>query len=115
MEPKDEIVLFELIEAQNLVPSLIKQLNKDMDLSGLDFHFEKSIQMNDLVIQLYELLVKLMAFDFGKYLNFLYRIDIPENRLKNIIEIDPKLIAKKVTFLVLKREWQKISFRNKSQ
>lgn len=115
MNSKDEIALFELIEAQKLVPSLIKQLNKDIDLSGVDFHFKESIQLNDLVIQVYDFLFKLMSLDFGNYLNFLYRVDIPEKRLNEITEIDPKLIAEKVTILVLKREWQKVSFRNKIQ
>ncbi len=115
MNSKGDIALFQQIEAQHLLPSLIKQLNKDADLSGVDFDFEESTKVDVLVIQVYELLVDLMTVDFGIYLNFLYRVDIPEQTLRKITDTDPKLIAEKVAILVLKREWQKVSFRNKIQ
>ncbi len=115
MKFKGEIALFEQIESAQLLGSLIRQLNKDANLSGLDFHCNESTSPDDLVNQVYDLLVHLMTVDFKTYLNFLYRIDISEHTLRAISDTDPKRIAEKVTILVLKREWQKVSFRNRSQ
>ncbi len=115
MKFKGEIALFEQIESAQLLGSLIRQLNKDANLSGLDFHCNESTSPDDLVNQVYDLLVHLMTVDFKTYLNFLYRIDISEPTLRDISDTDPKRIAEKVTILVLKREWQKVSFRNRSQ
>ena len=115
MKSKGELALFQQIESEQLLGSLIRQLNKDADLSGLDFQCNESILAVDLVNQVYELLVHLMLVDFKTYLNFLYRIDVSERTLREISDTDPKLIAEKVTILVLKREWQKVSFRNRSQ
>ena len=109
------LVLLQEIENKHLMADLIRQLNKDSQLAGLDIHFETSSPSEKLVKQLYDVLVNLMTYDFGNYLNFLYRIDLPEHNVKSIPESEPKQIARIVTWLVLKREWQKVAFRNKSQ
>jgi len=109
------IQLINEIKSQELLHELVVQLNKDADLSGLEVNFATSITTERLVKQLYDLLVDVMTNDFRTYLNFLYRIDLSEQKVKSIPETEVKQIAEKVTFLVLKREWQKVAFRNKSQ
>ena len=115
MGEKEAIQLIDEIKSQELIQDLIVQLNKDANLSGLDVHFATSSTSEKLVKELYDVLVNLMTDDFRNYLNFLYRIDLSEQNVKSIQETEPKQIAKIVTLLVLKREWQKVAFRNKSQ
>jgi len=115
MGEKEAIQLIDEIKSQELIQDLIVQLNKDAHLSGLDVHFSTSSTSEKLVKELYDVLVNLMTDDFRNYLNFLYRIDLSEQNVKSIPETEPKQIAKIVTLLVLKREWQKVAFRNKSQ
>ena len=115
MGESDAIQLIDEIKSQELFQDLIVQLNKDADLSGLDVHFTSSTTSEKLVNDLYDVLLNLMTYDFRTYLSFLYRIDLSENTVKSIQETEPKQIAKLVTLLVLKREWQKVAFRNKSQ
>ena len=115
MGDRDAIQLIDEIKSQQLLHELVVQLNKDADLSGLEVNFSSSSTPEKLVKQLYNVLVDLMTNDFRAYLNFLYRIDLSEQKLKSIPETEPKQIAEIVTFLVLKREWQKVAFRNKSQ
>ena len=115
MGDRDVIQLIDEINSQQLLRELVEQLNKDTDLSGIEVKFNSTITAEKLVKQLYNVLVDLMNNDFRTYLNFLYRIDLSEQKLKSIPETEPKQIAKIVTLLVLKREWQKVAFRNKSQ
>ena len=46
------------------------------------------------------------------YLNLLYIIDVPEKVVKAIEATDVVEISEQVTFEILKREWQKVWFRN---
>lgn len=115
MGDRDVIQLIDEIKSQQLLQELVVQLNKDADLSGLEVIFDTSITAERLVKQLYHALVDVMTNDFQTYLNFLYRIDLSEQKVRSIPETEVKEIAEKVTLLILKREWQKIAFRNKSQ
>ena len=115
MDSPREIALIEQIESHDLLENLIQQITKDADLAGAMFVCDKDISAKELIRKMYIFLFELMTADFGTYLNFLYRVDIPEKTLKSITETEPKLIAKHVTLLVLKREWQKVWFRNKTQ
>ena len=115
MGEKEAIQLIDEIKSQELIQDLIVQLNKDAHLSGLDVHFDTSGTSEKLVKELYDFLVNLMTDDFRNYLNFLYRIDLSEQNVKSIPETEPIKIAKIITLMVLKREWQKVAFRNKSQ
>ena len=115
MVPSEEIVLIKQIESHDLLENLIEQITKDADLAGAMFVCDKDISVKELVSKMYVFLFELMTADFGTYLNFLYRADVSEKTLKSITETEPKLIAKHVTLLVLKREWQKVWFRNKTQ
>ena len=115
MADREVIQLINEIKSQDLLQELVAQLSKDADLSGLEVNFADSVNAEKLVKQLYNVLVDLMTNDFRAYLNFLYRIDLSEQKLKSIPETEPKQIAEIVTFLVLKREWQKVVLRNKTQ
>lgn len=114
MGSSEEVVLLEQIESYDLLGNLILQITKDADLAGAKFTCDHCISGKELVHEIYDFLFQLITTDFGTYLNFLYRVDIPEKALKSITEIEPGLIVKEVTLMVLQREWQKVWFRNKN-
>jgi L-lysine 2,3-aminomutase len=50
---------------------------------------------------------------FSDYLNLLYIIDVSEEKIKGLSGTDTHELSEQVTFLILKREWQKVWYRNK--
>ncbi len=115
METNSVLALLEQIESQELLTSVIEQLNKDANLSGLETRIDSMLTSKELAIHVYNLLFQLITSDFGSYLNFLYRIDISEKALRSIKDTEQTQIVKQVTLLVLQREWQKVSLRNRIQ
>ena len=52
---------------------------------------------------------ELIKRNYLEYLNLMYRIDVSENKLKDI-DISN---VNQIVYLILKREWQKVYIRNK--
>ena len=113
MKARDELVLINKLESSNLIKPLVEQIKKDAHLSGLDFHCSTEISAALLIKTVYDFLLNLIVNDFGAYLNFLYRVDLSEKELKSIDHIEPKDICREVTYLLLKREWQKVYFKSR--
>ena len=113
ISPKNTDLL--LIEAQNenLYLKLIEQLNKDFNLANEGVDFPMSISPNELKIQLQEKMYRLIQYKFAEYLNLLYIIDVAEDEVKKLDGSDIVELSGQVAFLILKREWQKVWFRNK--
>jgi len=113
ISPKNTDLL--LIEAQNenLYLKLIEQLNKDFNLANEGVDFPMSISPNELKIQLQEKIYRLIQYKFAEYLNLLYIIDVAEDEVKKLDGSDIVELSGQVAFLILKREWQKVWFRNK--
>jgi hypothetical protein len=97
---------------QNLYLKLIEQLNKDFNLANepIDLHLE--IQPKELNNQLVEKIYRLIQYKFAEYLNLLYIIDVPEDIIKKLDGSDIATLSEQVAFLILKREWMKVWFRN---
>ena len=55
--------------------------------------------------------MKLIQNKFNEYLNLLYIIDVSEDQIKKLDGFDRIQLAEQVSFLILKREWQKVWFR----
>jgi hypothetical protein len=104
-----------LNEAQNedLYLKLIEQLNKDFNLANEAVDFPMSTNPEELKIQLHEKVYRLIQYKFAEYLNLLYIADVPEDQVKALNGSDLIELSKEVSFLILKREWQKVWFRNK--
>lgn len=115
LDKKELILLSNQIQGEDLLKKLVQQINKDANLSGIDFNLNESYTLTSIANELNELITDLIKNDFGSYLNFLYRIDISETDLINIQEIELTDLSKKVTILILKKEWQKVWFKNKSR
>ena len=112
-EREDSITLLKQIESKDLIIPLIRQINKDANLSGLDLDLAENLRPKQIVDQLYQIFQKLVTNNFDGLLNFLYRVDLSESVLKSIQQRMPEKITEHLTVLVLKREWQKVYFRNK--
>jgi hypothetical protein len=113
--PKNTDLLLEEATAENLYLKLLEQINKDFNLANESVDFPKSTKPDELKIQLHEKVYRLIQYKFAEYLNLLYIIDVAEDQVKKLDGSDISELAGQVSFLILKREWQKVWFRNKFQ
>ncbi|AWG24892.1 hypothetical protein [Flavobacterium kingsejongi] len=100
-------------EEENLYLQLITQVNKDFNLANEAIDFPMSTSPQELKVQLHEKVYRLIQYRFAEYLNLLYIIDVPEQQIKSLDGSDIAALSEQVAFLILKREWQKVWFRNK--
>ena len=100
-------------EKESLYLNLVQQINKDFNLANEGIDFPLSVKPNELKIQLHEKIYRLIQYKFAEYLNLLYIIDVSEEEIKKLDGSDIVELSAQVSFLILKREWQKVWFRNK--
>lgn len=100
-------------EKENLYHKLIEQLNKDFNLANEGVDFPQNTSPYELKVQLHEKIYRLIQYKFAEYLNLLYIIDVSESEVKKLNGDDLVVLSEQITFLILKREWQKVWFRNK--
>ena len=108
------LVFLQEIEKKNLIADLIRQLNKDLQLAGLDFELEEKALAEEIIAKLQSFLLHIITNDFRAYLNFLYRVDLSEKKIKALRETNPEKIAQAVTQMVLEREWYKVWIKSKN-
>jgi hypothetical protein len=99
-------------EKQNLYSKLIEQINKDFNFANEAVDFPKNTTPQELKVQLHEKIYRLIQYKFAEYLNLLYIIDVPEETVKQLDGTDLVELSEQVSFLILKREWMKVWFRN---
>ncbi len=112
-QPTTINALFLQAEEENMYEKLILQLNKDFNLANESLDVETTTPPNGLKAVVHEKVYKLIQYKFAEYLNLLYIIDISETQIKQLNGSDLVILSEQVTFLILKREWQKVWFRNK--
>jgi hypothetical protein len=100
-------------EKENLYAKLIEQINKDFNFANEPIDFPQSTSPYELKVQLHEKVYRLIQYKFAEYLNLLYIIDVPEETIKQLDGSDLVELSEQVSFLILKREWMKVWFRNK--
>jgi hypothetical protein len=100
-------------EKENLYLKLIEQINKDFNFANEPIDFPQSTSPNELKIQLHEKVYRLIQYKFAEYLNLLYIVDVPEDQVKKLDGSDLVALSEQVAFLILRREWMKVWFRNK--
>lgn len=113
--PKNTDLLLSEAENESLYPKLIEQINKDFNLANEGIDFPMSVTPSELKIQLHEKIYRMIQYKFAEYLNLLYIIDVAEDEIKKLDGSDLVMLAEQVAFLILKREWQKVWFRNKNR
>jgi hypothetical protein len=111
--PKSADLLLSEAESESLYLKLIEQINKDFNLANEGIDFPMSVSPEELKIQLHEKIYRMIQYKFAEYLNLLYIIDVSEDQIKKLDGSDLVILAEDVAFLILKREWQKVWFRNK--
>lgn len=111
--PINTDLLLQEAEKETLYVNLIVQLNKDFNLANEAVDFPISLNPDELKVQLHEKIYRLIQYKFAEYLNLLYIIDVSEEEIKKLDGSDLVILAEQVAFLILKREWQKVWFRNK--
>ena len=111
--PLNSDLLFEEAQKESLYLKLIEQINKDFNLANEGVDLPLSISPEELKIQLHEKIYRMIQYKFAEYLNLLYIIDVSEDQIKKLDGSDLVILAEDVAFLILKREWQKVWFRNK--
>ena len=100
-------------EKENLYLKLIEQINKDFNFANESIDFPQSTSPQELKIQLHEKVYRLIQYKFAEYLNLLYIVDVPEEQVKKLDGSDLVALSEQVAFLILKREWMKVWFRNR--
>lgn len=100
-------------ERENLYLKLIEQINKDFNLANESVDFPLDIEPANLKFELSDKVYRLIQYKFAEYLNLLYIVDVPEEQIKKLDGSDIVELSQQVAFLILKREWMKVWFRNK--
>ncbi len=99
------------VEQQIGLDEILIQLKKDLVLSGIDTDFFDEVNnIDELAQDMVKFVEELLQHRQDLFSNFIYRIDLPENQIKNIDESDLQTGFAK---LVLGRIVQKIFFRKK--
>ena len=100
-------------EQENLYQKLIAQLNKDFNLANESIDIPENTLPENLKQLLHEKIYRLIQYKFAEYLNLLYIIDVSESEIKKLDGSDISALSSQVAFMILKREWQKVWFKNK--
>lgn len=99
-------------EKEQLYLKLVEQLNKDFNFANEPIDLPISITPEELKSALHDKIYRLIQYKFAEYLNLLYIVDVPEEQVKQLDGTDVFEMSHQVAFLVLKREWMKVWFRN---
>ena len=102
-----------LANENTLLSDLKNQIEKDFGLANISLNLPVNFDAQSFVSAIREKVYYLMMQQFPEYLNLLYIVDIPENQFKQIVITDAVEIADQMTYLILKREYQKVWYRNK--
>ena len=105
--------LLSLAEAEDLYRKLVTQLNKDLTFANIELSFEEGVAPGDLKHGLHEMVYHLVNERFAEYLNLLYIIDVSEDQVRRLDGSDLVKLSEQVAFLILKREWQKVWYKNR--
>ncbi len=96
----------------DLYHKLVVQLKKDFALANIPFHPLEEISPSELISLLREKIYVLLMEQFPEYLNLLYIIDVPEKSFSGGDTKDAADMADEAAYLILKREWQKVWFKD---
>ncbi len=106
-------VLLQHANQKQFYKKLVQQLQKDFSLANIDIALDENLSPESLKTLIHEKLYHLLLERFSEYLNLLYVIDVPEKAFKDISMTDVVEVAEQVTFLILKRELEKVLWKNK--
>lgn len=105
--------LLDIASESLLIKELSTQLEKDFNLANISLKLPLKFDAQTFVSIIREKVYHLMMEHFAEYLNLLYIVDVPEREFQYIEVTDAVEVADQITFLILKREYQKVWYRNK--
>ncbi|WP_440122724.1 hypothetical protein [Tenacibaculum sp. Ill] len=109
---QNSIDLLTNVANQKLYKQLVVQLNKDFSLTGIDLTFSENNTPLELKEELQKSVKELVLHDFSSYTNLLYHIDVSEKDSQINESNDIDRYIENITFLILKRIWKKVWFKN---
>ena len=109
-DSSDSLLL--MVSNKGLLTHLVTQLNKDFALSGLSISLENITDAQHLSNTLIKIVQHLIQTNFDGFLQLLYRVDVEESQLQSDATQNIEVISEKATFLILKREWEKVYYKN---
>ncbi len=101
--------------SSGLVEELVRQLNKDLAMSGQTGSLAEGLAPGAIVNHLKDILDHLIRDDFQGFLNLLYRADVDQSKMTRSEGIGFAEYLEQCTYELLRREWQKVWIRNKIQ
>ncbi|MEC4112790.1 hypothetical protein [Myroides pelagicus] len=109
-----ELVTFieERVVKKDFFEDLVSQIQKDFQTAvDVDIVFTASTP-EVLVSQVEgELHRVISSTTVSRFSNLLYRIDVPESDVKSISGVDIQEFVRQITYLIIKREFQKVYIR----
>ncbi len=108
-----ELQLFSKPESKGLKEELVRQLNKDLSMSGIDASIAEELSPGEVVNSLKDILQGLVRDDFQGFLNLLYRVDVSQSKMRRSDESTFSDYIDRSAYELLKREWQKVWIRNR--
>ncbi len=105
--------LLDEVSDANLYPKLLIQVQKDFNRAGIPYNIDPDIAPKNLIATINNVLIDKLQNAFNEYLNLLYAVDVSEKEVRNFESEKVDDIAVYVTYLILKREWQKVWLKNK--
>jgi hypothetical protein len=103
------------INKLEIIRQVAEQVIKDFDMFGLEIRFSGNSYSayEELFEQVHPNLEKLLHSNQAKFLGILYRIDLSEEQVQKAVrENTSEPFSAVVTDLILKRELQKVVWRN---
>lgn len=98
---------------RGLYEALVAQVKKDFIRGNLELDVNKETRPEELQVLIREKLYFLLMERFSEYLNLMYAVDIPEHEFKALKITDTVDVSEQVTFLILKRELEKVTLKEK--
>ena len=95
------------MEEKELYPTLVEKLNKDFSLEKESLPAQ--LDLTDIRNHLINRIRELMACDYQLFLNSLYRIDVSENKVREIFNSkDKTFIPEKLADIIIDRQLLRI-------
>ncbi len=107
------VVFLDNVVANGFFSNLVAQLNKDLYLINSGKSISENVSPSLLLNELNNIVVDLVNNDFDIFLNFLYRIDVSEFVVKDILAVNHKDYITSISYLILKRALEKVCLRDK--
>jgi hypothetical protein len=96
------------MEEKELYPSLLEKLSKDFSLEKGE-SLPVAVDLSAIRKYLIERLKEMMSYDYERFLNSLYRIDVSESKVQAILHSKDKFsVTEKLADLIIERQLLRI-------